>query len=606
MIDRVRQSFALLDNSHRGWVVLYLGSALLAAILEASGLALVFGFFSAALAPEKLIVLPVIGPMYSILGFDSLPEFLAFLSVLIVIAFLLRAGFLILATWFSQSFRRRLQCDLASKFFRAYLKQPLVWHVRKGSSRLLNNVANNISQVVQHMIIAALDIVAAGVTLIVLLVTLVWLKPLETMIAVLSIGTIAWLFLAICRSPLQRWGHLTVSSSEAVWRFIREPLQGIKTVKVQRVEEYFARRVEASVYELLTLVLKKSLIQQAPRLVLEVFLVSGILFIVAVAFGTGATAASIIPAMVLFAGAASRTLPQTTAIMTHLQYMRTSEGALDTLREDMVLLTTSEDPVYVCGQSDQARPPFKTLELENITFRYGPDMQPALNQASLELHSGELVALVGLSGAGKTTIADMLLGLLKPESGRLLIDNEVTPTFPSSLFAYVPQEPFIIRDSLRMNIALTDEIIDEEKVNRAVRAASLQKVVLRLPQGLDTIMPEDGGGLSGGERQRLALARALYVDAPVLILDEPTASLDALTEAEISNTLQQFRGEKTIVLIAHRLSTVKNFDRVVYMSEGKVEDEGSFSQLYDRNSNFRTMVDFLSVHVNRTTTDEKV
>ena len=597
MIRTIRQAFALLDRGSRPWLYAHVAASTLGAFLEASGLGLVFVFFHAALEPGDFSGIPPVHWLYVELGQPARHQFLAVLALIVVAAFVLRSVMLLAAHWIGYAMRRQVQCALSASLFRDYLAQPLVWHVRRGASRLLNNVGGNIGTVMLHLVVGALEVVGAVAMMLFLLATMGWLRPVETLVACVGLGSIGFLYLRLLGSRLSQWGQLRVVAAEAMLRSVREPLRGIKTVKVAGLEEHFARRVDASVKDLMDVNLRQGMVQQAPRYVMEVLLVGGVLIAVAVGFTAGQTAADIVPTMALFAAAAVRLLPQITKILLNVQQFRYAEAALRTLREDLTDLAGQDRPRLTAPVRDAVGGDFSRLALRGVSFAYPGADRPAVHDISMELGRGEHVALVGLSGAGKTTLADMLLGLVEPDSGTLLLDGRPTRRFPLSLFAYVPQDPFIVGDTLRRNIALgaADEAVDEAALRRAVAGAALEPVVARLPQGLDTVLSEDGGGLSGGEKQRLGLARALYSDAEVLVLDEPTSALDALTEAEVSATIGGLRGRKTVVLVAHRLSTIKAFDRILFMEGGRIAASGRFGELYAGNQRFRTMVDFLSV-----------
>ncbi len=554
------------------------------------GLALVFGFFYTSMNPGQIADLPFLGALYRFTGFPPIHKYLAILSVLVIFAFVVRAGVLLLAGWISVAFRRRIQDSLASRLFNSYMHQPLVWHMKRGSSYLLNAVVSGTGQVGQHIIVGSLDIATSLITLSFLLLTMAWLKPEETAFAAAFLFVLGGSFILFFRPILSRWGLRMMTASEHMWQAAREPLRGVKIVKVYGLEKYFADRFRSALNEFLDINVKNSLVQQLPKLILEASIITGILTVISIAFSTGVEASSIIPGMILFAGAAIRLLPQIVNIIGNINYMRFSEAALASVSEDMNL------PSGEGADNDTHRhDAFNSLSLRNVGFFYDGQSRPALRDINLDLKAGEHLALVGLSGAGKTTLVDLLLGLIRHHSGALTMNGQPLDSFPRDLFTYVPQDPFIVHDTLAKNIALGADIIDHDALLRAVGDAALNEVIARLPNGLDSLMGEDGLGLSGGERQRLGIARALYRDAPIIIMDEPTSALDAVTEAQISGTIAALRGKKNIIMIAHRISLVKCFDKLAMMEDGHIADIGTFDQLYTNNNRFRAMVDILNM-----------
>ncbi|CAG0927332.1 MAG: ABC transporter ATP-binding protein [Candidatus Desulfobacillus denitrificans] len=594
MLSSVRQAFLLLDAGSRPWLAAYLASAMLAAVLEAVGLGLIFAFFQIVMAPGDFGGSETLVALHGFLGAPAPDRFLSILTVVVILAFVMRTGLLLLTSWVALAMRRHVELGMVGSLFRGYLDKPLVWHLVRGSSRLMNNIAHNVGLVVQHIIIGSLDILGAMVMITLIFATMGWLRPFETMLAIVVLGVSGTAYFFLVQHRAMAWGKLMVGVSEARWRTVREPLRGIKTVKVLALENYFASQVDHNTRRFLDVFLKQGMVQVAPRLVLEVILVGGILVAMALALGSGRDAQSIVPMMALFGVAAMRMLPLVTRILQTLQYIRYSQSALATLQEDIGDLV---ERTHTSRHAEAVVRHFENLSLRNVSFAYPGASRMAIRGVDLDIRKGEQIALVGLSGAGKTTLADMLLGLVEPADGVLLLNGQRCTGVPPGLFAYVPQDPFIVHDTLRRNIALgvPDDQVDQGAVARAVEGAALDAVVGRLPKGLDTLMGEDGTGLSGGEKQRLGIARALYRDASVLVMDEPTSSLDALTEAEISATIAGLRQTRTVVLVAHRLSSIKTFDRVVFMEGGHVAASGTFGELYAGNDRFRTMVDYLSV-----------
>jgi ABC-type multidrug transport system fused ATPase/permease subunit len=519
------------------------------------------------------------------------------LGVGIVGVFVLRAAALLGIQWIGLAFRRRLQFRLMGQLFRSYLAQPMAWHFANGSPRMINNLGLNVPHVSLHIVVGSLEILGGAITFAILTGTMMWLRPVETVVAIVCIAAFATIFLTALRARMLAWAQAQTAASQGQWAAITEPLRGIRIVKIHALEEFFARRLDRNANILLGVTIRQSMARQIPYHLLQVALVAGVILSVSAAFAAGADAAQFIPTMLLFTGAALRLIPVVLAIMNDLQQLRSSEPALAQIRADILALPTA---AKAHAAAAAAAPAFRSLELDAVGFAYAPEAPRVLHDIYLRLQSGDQIALTGPSGAGKSTLVEILLGLLAPSTGSVRLDGTAVGSVPRELFSYVPQDSFLVHDSFARNIALGDAPIDLARLREAIADASLNGVVERLPQGIDTIVPEGGSGFSGGERQRIGIARALYRQSPIVVMDEPTSALDAMTEADVSATLARLKGRRTVVLIAHRLSTVRSFERILFMESGRVLAQGDFKTLYLQQSRFRAMVDLLSMDMDKT------
>jgi ATP-binding cassette subfamily C protein len=594
MIFAVRQLMPLVDRGAWRWLALYLAATVVASALETVGIGMVFVFFQVALEPEKLWAIPGIGDVFPANWRNDQTRLVAVVSLLVFVAFLARTLMQLATVWLSQDIRRRIQFALSQELFRGYLAQPYAWHLGRKPSELYFNVSSNTGAVAQNCIIASVELAGIAILMVFFMAALGWLKPAETLVAFMLVAFVGAGYLAVVHRRSVRWGQISVEAGEAWVRVASEPLRGIKTVKVLGLERFFGAAFDDRIQRWLDMNLRQGLAQAAPRFMMELVLVTTLLGAVTAALALGQTPAEIIPTMALFGAAAYRLVPAASRIASLLQYFRFSEPALQIVRDDLAAVRaarTEEPPASALPAT------FERLRLEGIEFAYPGSERKVLSGFNLDIRRGELVALVGASGAGKTTVVDVMLGLLAPTRGRVLLDGRELGRRPLGLFGYVPQDPFVIQSSLRSNIAIgvPKDRVDDSAVRRAAAAASLGDVIARLPAGVNTPVGEGYAGLSGGERQRLGLARALYHDPLILMLDEPTAALDSVTEAEVSRALHALRGRKTVVVIAHRLSSVRDFDRIVFLRNGAVAATGTFDELYAGQPEFREMAERLSV-----------
>jgi ATP-binding cassette, subfamily B, bacterial PglK len=391
-------------------------------------------------------------------------------------------------------------------------------------------------------------------------------------------------FIRLGRRYNEASGKMTKTASEA--------LAGIKIVKVLGCEAFFERDYLRYVGEYCRLAGTNSFLGSVPRQILELIAVSLIIITVVWAVIHGGNAAATISVLALFAAAVYRLMPAMMRITASLQSLRVAHDAIETLHHHF----SNVPPVPKLAAADGGAKCLKgEITLKDIRFRYDGAAGPTLDGISLVIRPGEVVGFVGPSGAGKTTLADVILGLYKAESGTLSLDGVVyedPSLIPRGTFGYVPQDSFLIDDTIRRNIALgvRDSELDENLMRSAMAAAALDAFIQELPQGEHSMVGDRGVRLSGGQRQRIGIARALYEDPGILVLDEATSSIDMMTEAQISDAVNRLRGRKTVIVIAHRLSTVRECDRVFFLEKGRLIDEGSFDDLVRTNSDFAAMV----------------
>jgi ATP-binding cassette subfamily C protein len=427
-------------------------------------------------------------------------------------------------------------------------------------------------------------------TLAVLFATDFW----ATLGTALILGGLAFGFFGTIQGRLVAWGAAMTLGFARCYQAVNQGLGSVKEIKVLGREAYFVERFRRASLDTAVFRIREGTVSQLPQLFLEAVVVAGLVLVIVVLLQTSASLDQMAPILSVFALAAFRLIPSMNKIVGCATQIKASAAAVEDVAAELGRSAATH------GTVTRPRPTtftFKhTLEIEQLEFKYPTAKEPALSGVALTIKRGESVALVGGSGAGKTTLADVILGVLQPSRGRILVDGaDVLQDLRGwqSKIGYVPQTIYLTDDSLRRNIALglPDDLIDEAKLADAIKLAHLDAVIALLPEGLDEMVGEHGVRLSGGQRQRVGIARALYHRPEVLVLDEATSALDNVLEREVSQAIQTLGGQITMIIIAHRLSTARKCDRVVLMKAGRVEDSGPFQDLVARSPDMRRLVE---------------
>lgn len=563
-----------------------LAIGLVVSILETVGIAGIFFVFQIILDPQRAAALPFGGWLPTSVS----PERLTVIAcIVLLIAFLAKALVSSFAYWLKWHVQWRLHIHLSTSLLRSYLDRSLSFHLRSNSSALLRNITANVSAVTQSCFLPAVDFVCDAVLLICITAGIFTLQPLGTLAVVTLAVVPAALFLYVGRKFFVRAGIRANEIAAEMYRTATEPLVGIKIVQTLGRQRFFNEQFRKRVVEYGDVARDHYFILQLPRQVIEFLLVAALLLTLGGAALRGGSPAELIPVLALFSAAVYRMMPSVLRMAAAVQNFRFANAALETISTEILSPQSQKLP---------RESPIKferEIRLIDVDFAYEGAQTSALKGINMVVRHGEAVALVGRSGAGKTSLADILLGLHVPTAGSVQVDGTTYPDLAAVAregVGYVPQETFLTDDTIRRNVAfgVIDGEIDENRIAAAVNAAALDELIAGLPAGLDTMVGERGVRLSGGQRQRLGIARALYHDPQLLVLDEATSSVDVTTEAEIALAIERLHGAKTLIVIAHRLSTVQRCDRIYYLENGRVDDVGTFEELSQRNASFKTML----------------
>lgn len=493
-------------------------------------------------------------------------------------------------TWWQTGFVARERVKLSVRIFRNVMQSPFVDFRRRSTGEVFRTMTAAVGQMFNSMVSGLITMISGGLTVLAILIALLVSTPIQAGLAMVYFAAAAFAYVRIVRPRVTRAGELMMSGSVESTIAGLQGLNGFKETKIRHSSEHFVQRFEAGIASTERASREGNFYSAITKYLLEILFILGVGGLLAFSFATD-SAQGVVGSLALFVAAGFRLLPNISMLVGAINGFRMGRKSLHLVHGEL------QDAATGSVQEPIAAPlPFHDeIRLDAVHFRYPGAEADVLRGIDLTIPFGRSIALVGGSGAGKTTLVDVILGLLTPSRGRLLIDGTDVADRPREWqrnVAMVAQDVFLTEDSVRQNILfdVPEEAVDPDRLRRAIDSAQLTDVVSSLPDGLDSSAGEWGSRLSGGQRQRVGIARALYRDPRLLILDEATSALDNETERRITETIDSLSGQVTVVIVAHRLSTVKNVDEVIYLKDGRVAGRGSFTALQRTNADFAHLV----------------
>ncbi len=584
-MNNFKAIFSILNPSERRHAIWLLGLMFVGMLVETLGIGLVVPLMVLFMQDDIAGTYPKLAPLLEQLGNPSHNHLVIGGMICLVLVYFLKSLYLGFLTWQQNRFNNTVMIHLSRRLFTLYLRQPYAFHLQRNSSELIRNIVNEIGYFLSTGLTAMMALITEGMVLIGIAILLLIMEPVGAISLVLTVGLTSFGFQWFTRSRVIRWGETRQMHDGHRIKQVQQGLGGVKDVILLGREEDFLNQYDIHNSAQARASLKLTVLQAIPRLWLEVMAIMGLGTLVIIMTSQGRTMASIIPALSLFGAAAFRMLPSVGKVLSAIQSARFGDSVLNMLKSELAL-EMPEIPKHRSSKTMQ-----HGIELKNIFFTYVNAASPALKDISLSINKGETIGFIGPSGSGKSSLIDLILGLLHPDSGEILIDGE---TIHENLrgwqdqIGYVPQSIFLTDDTLRRNIAfgLDESQIDNAAVAKSLKASQLDEFVKTLPEGLETIVGERGIRLSGGQRQRIGIARALYHDPAVVILDEATSALDGSTESVVMDAIYALKGCKTVIIVAHRLSTVENCNRIFRLEGGELIESGIPCDILEKIKNF--------------------
>lgn len=594
MIATYRKLFLLFDDAERRRFWLLTVLMMFVASAEIFGMSAVLMLLNVLSAPDIVQSHGALSRIYQTLGFESTFTFQVALAGTVLVVVMSGLAIKALGTYATIRFSTMRGYTVSTRLLSAYLSQSYPWFLERNSAELGTKVLTEVDGLVARVIMPCLRLVSNGLQVIAILGFLMLVNPLVTLFCggVLGLGY-SMIYLRF-RGRLHRLGEDMMDAFENRFLVAQEAMGGIKDVKVMGLEAGYVKSYATAAYKAASSGATMGVMSELPRFVLEAITFGTLLaLILLLLVQSDGNITEIVPTLGVIAFSTMRLLPSLQQIYHSLVSIRGATAVLDTIVHDINAM-----PVLPLSPAVAKPMPLeRALELSKVSFAYAAAERPTLKGVDLVIPARTTVGIVGGTGAGKTTLVDLILGLLEPDSGVIKVDGEPITADNRKAWqktlGYVPQAIFLTDDTIAANIAfgVPKDQIDRAAVERAARIAALHDFVLsELPQGYDTIVGERGVRLSGGQRQRIGIARALYRDPTLLIMDEATSALDNITERVVMEAVQNIRSDKTIILIAHRLSTVKTCDTIFLMDRGRLLAQGSYDELLAGNETFRRMV----------------
>ena len=569
----------ILDRQQKKYGMLLLICSLICAAFEVLGVGIIVPLVSAFMNADQLLENQWIKIPAKWLRIKNSNQLVLFITLVVIFVFLIKNIYFVLLSWIRVKYSCKVSRELSSRMIKIYMKRGYEFFLSTNTSDLSRNINGDVSGVntmLTQILRALIDILT-----IVLIVVYIMMTDWTMAIAVAVLSLICLLLIyGVFRKKMRKAGEMFSKYSALVNKYLLEALHGIKEILVKNKQEYFVENFDKANIQRQKATIRQTVGAESPAYIIEGICVSGLLGTICMRLMFGSEdALALVPALASFAVGAFRILPSlgriSSALNTALYYIPSLNRVYDNLNE---IIRYDANRIVLEKEGTEDIIPIlkfnKEIKLENIDWKYQNKENEVISGLNLTIKKGQSVALVGASGAGKTTLADIILGLLHPQGGKILVDGRDIADVNgnvSHIMGYVPQSVYLTDDTVRNNVAfgIAPMDIDDNRVWKALEEAQLKEFVENLKNGLDTMVGDRGIRFSGGQRQRIAIARALYESPDILVFDEATASLDNETEAAVMESIKKLQGHKTLIIIAHRLSTIKDCEMIYAIENGK-------------------------------------
>ncbi len=594
-MKKLKKLLYLLSINERRHTILILVTTLIMALIDMLGVASIMPFIAVLMKPDIIETNYFLKATFEIttsIGIETNQEFLFFLGIIVFLFLIISLLFRAMTTYLQLRFTHHLEFSIGKRLVENYLHQPYSWFLNRNSAEIGKTILSEVGFVIGNGINPLVSIISQFIVVLTLVVLLMVVDPWLTIIVFCVLGLAYSFIFILLKNFLSNIGKQRVKANEGRYLSVIEAFGAAKEIKVGNLEETYTQRFSKpaknySIYQALA-----SATSTLPRFVIEAIAFGGLILILLYLMNKSDNLNTALPIISLYAFAGYRLMPALQNIYSASSSLRYLGPALDKLHNDIRSLKS----INFDNKKNKIISLKKAITLSNIDYHYPNTSKSIIKNIDLKIPAHTNVGIVGTTGSGKTTIVDIILGLLEPQQGTLEVDGQIINQFNNKIWrksiGYVPQQIYLSDNTIAANIAfgLNSENINHLAVQRAAKIANLHQFVFNeLPAKYNTIIGERGIRLSGGQRQRIGIARALYFNPQVLIFDEATSALDNLTEQAIMETLNNLDKEITTITVAHRLQTVKECKIIFFIENGKLKDQGNFDELSKKNKKFRDM-----------------
>lgn len=577
-LSMIKKLFAILDKQQKVRIAGLVVLILIGGLLETAGVSLILPLLTAILDEQGFAANEIVIYIMNLLGITDVRRFIYILLFALVFMYIFKAAYLIWLTYVQSKFVNRNRCRCTTNLLSQYLHKPYEYYLYAETSTIVRTIYGDMDNIF-NLLLQCMGLTAELVVCTCLGIFLLFLD-FKMMIVVVGLLLATTIFITkVIKPRLKHVGEQSRYAQAGLYKWILQSAAGIKEVKVQNKEDYFTSQYRNSATDYAHYQVRNNVYTNLPRLMIESIAIVGVLLYVAGSMAAGVELASLLPLISAFALAAMRLLPSVNRVNTYIANIAYYESALNYIYDNVdadEMSRQEELDAYRLAHPNTTKITLENeIKLENITFAYPNTEKKIFDKADMIIPVGKSVGVVGPSGSGKTTIVDVLLGLLQLQEGTITSDGRSIFDNYSAWLAhvgYIPQTIYMLDDSVRKNIAfgVKEEDIDDERIWAVLEQAQMKQFVEELPEQLNAQIGERGVRISGGQRQRLGIARALYHDPELLIFDEATSALDNDTETAIMEAIDMLHGQKTMVIIAHRLRTIENCDMIYEVKDGKI------------------------------------